>query len=365
MKAGRVCGGSDLAGRIGLGLCQALADSDTSPAADCDGYRHPHRDADRDPHQGPDAHTDTATITATPTPTACSVKGSVTRTPGLRMVQIPSAELAQSFPRKLTQSELSLKSVSMSIHPAGIDLAVQVGLEDGKVLTATGTMLPRAENDVVVLVPGEMHVEGAPDALAGALATAALKVMLQDPQFSRIALSSGRVLCVELQEGSLLIAELAYTPTPTNTPIPPKELATMFPANPVHGLRSLAQAGAAIEPMPTYDFETKALLGLDGRISFPPGSSGSVADLLLRFLDPVLTQGMVQRRSGVGAGREEYCNCIKGLKLGDLVADVCWSAGREEGNALRGEIYTRLSVIRPRVAAQFAEIEADYNRLRP
>jgi hypothetical protein len=281
------------------------------------------------------------------------------------MVQISNAELAQSFPKRFTQSGLLLKGASMSIHTSGIDLAVQVGLEDGTVLTATGTMLPKAENNVVVLVPGEMHVEGAPDALTGALATAALKVMLQDPQFSRIALSSGRVLCVELQEGSLLIAERAHTPTPTNTPIPPKELATMFPANPVHGLRSLARAGAAIEPLPTYDFETKALLGLDGRISFPPGSSGSVADLLLRFLDPVLTQGMVQRRSDAGAGSEEYCNCIRGLKLGDLLADVCWSVGKEHAKPLRGEIYTRLPVIRPRVAAQFAEIEADYNRLRP
>ena len=309
--------------------------------------------------------TPTATVTAAPTPTACSVKVAVSSTPGLRMVQITNAELAQSFPKKLTQSGLSLKGVSMSIHPSGLDVAVQVALEDGKVLTATGTMLPRAENDVVVLMAGEMRVEGALDALTAALATAALKVLLQDPEWSRITLASGRVLCVELREGLLVIAELAYTPTPTNTPIPPKALATLFPANPVYGLQSLAQAGAKIVPLARWGGFIKILVRLDGRMEFPPGSSGSVPDLLSQFLDPVLTRGMVLRRSDPDAGVEEYCNFVTDVKLGDLVADLCWSAGRQGAHNLRGEIYARLHLPQASQAPQFAEIEAEYNRLRP
>ncbi len=308
--------------------------------------------------------TPTATITLTPSPTMCSVGRVVTSTPGLRLVEISSKELAQSLPKQLSVQGVSLKGASMAIHSAVIDVVVRVALEGGTVLTATGTMLARAEQNSVLLVPGEMRVEGAPDPLTEALATAVLRGMLQDPQWTHMAMPSGRILCVETQEDHLLIALLPHTPTPTNTPIPPRALATMFPSNPVYGLQSLAGAGAVIKPVPSYDFETKVLMGLEAHISFPSNDHASVPDLLLRSLDPILTQGMVLRRKDEGAGIEEYCNCTMDVKLGDQSMDICWSAGRYGSEGTYGKIYTRLHIIRPRVAGPFYEIESDVNRLR-
>jgi hypothetical protein len=291
-----------------------------------------------------------------------------TSVPGVRVVKISNQELAQSLPKKLDQPGVTLKGASLGIHATGIDVIVRVALEGGTVLTATGTLYPRAETGAVLLVPGEMRVEGAPDPLTWALATALLQAILQDPQLSHMAMPSGRALCVELQEGALWVAELSYTPTPTNTPIPPKALATLFPENPVYGLRSLARTEAVITtyPIDVYDRATgtSVLLGLEASIAFPKGFNGSVRDLLLKSLEPVLTQGMVLRSKDEGIGAEEYCNCVRDVKLGDQIADICWAAGRSSSTGAYGSIYTRLHVAGARVAKPFYDIEADVTRLR-
>lgn len=313
--------------------------------------------------------TPTPTITLTPTTTPCSVSGMATSVPGVRVLKISNQELAQSLPKKLDQPGATLKGASLGIHATGIDVIVRVALEGGTVLTATGTLHPRTETGAVLLVPGEMRVEGAPDPLTQALATALLQAMLQDPQLSHMAMPSGRALCVELQEGSLWVAELPYTPTPTNTPIPPKALATLFPENPVYGLRSLAKGGAVIttHAEEVYDMQTgiSTLVGLQASISFPTGLGGSFHDLLLRTLEPVLTQGMVLRHKDEGKGAEEYCNCIRDVKLGDHIADICWVAGKGSPAGTYGDIHTRLHVAGARVSQAFYDIEADVNRLRP
>ena len=311
----------------------------------------------------------TPTITLTPTPTPCLVGAMATSVPGVRVVKISNQELAQSLPKKLDQPGVTLKGASLGIHATGIDVIVRVALEGGTVLTATGTLHPRSETGAVLLMPGEMRVEGAPDPMMRELATALLQAMLQDPQLSHMAMPSGRALCVELQEGALWVAELPYTPTPTNTPIPPKALATLFPENPVYALRSLARAGAVIttHTEDVYDMQTgtSALVGVQASISFPTGLGGSFYDLLLRTLEPVLTQGMVLRHKDEGAGTEEYCNCIRDVKLGDLIADICWVAGKGSPAGTYGDIHTRLHVAGARVAKAFYDIEADVNRLRP
>jgi hypothetical protein len=135
----------------------------------------------------------------------------------------------------------------------------------------------------------------------------------------------------------------------------------MFPDNTVYGLRSLFRAGADVLPEAANDRDTGLLLGLQGTVSFPATHRGPPRQLLLDTLEPILTDGMVLRKQGEGL--EEYCNCVMGLRLGNLMADVCWVGGKyPEG--FRGEVFTRLGVIGPRVSPQFFELLSDWQRLR-
>lgn len=308
------------------------------------------------------ASTPTATFTPTytATPTKCSVAHAVTATPGIQAVEISSKELAKQLPKSINQQGVSLKSVSTTIHPEGIYFQACVELTGIGALTATATMSARAEEDVIVLSSEDLVVEGAPDATMEALARALFQRLLEDPQWTRVPLPYGRAHCVELQEGYLVIAVLWHTPTPTNTPIPPQALATMFPSNPVYGLISLAKAGASITPHASYDRDTNFLLGLDGTISFPEDYRGSVTNLLLQSLDSRLTNGMVLRNQGENL--EEYCNCVMGLRLGEMTADICWYAGKYP-DGLHGKIFTRLGVIGARVSPEFYRILEDFQRL--
>ncbi|MGB9880517.1 MAG: hypothetical protein ACPLRM_07125, partial [Anaerolineae bacterium] len=293
-------------------------------------------------------------------PTKCSVEHAVTATPGLRTVEISDKELAKQLPKSIKQEGVSLLGVSTAIHPEGIYFQARVELTGVGVLTTTATMFARAEEGAVVLFPEDLAVEGAPDAVTQALATALFQRMMEDPQWTRVPLPYGQAYCVELREGHLRIAVLWNTPTPTHTPIPPQALATMFPANPVYGLLSLAKGGAAITPHASYDRDTNFLLGLDGTISFPKDYRGPVYDLLLQTLDARLTNGMVLRDKG--DNREEYCNCVMGLRLGNMIADVCWRAGKYP-DGLHGEIFTRLGVIGARVSPEFYRTLDDFQRL--
>lgn len=308
--------------------------------------------------------TPTPTVTYTPTytatPTKCSVEHAVSATPGIRIVEISNKELAKQLPKSINQQGVSLQSVSTTIHPEGIYFQACVELTGAGVLTATATMSARAEEDVIVLSPGDLTVEGAPDAITKGLALALFQRLLEDPQWTRVPLPYGRAHCVELQEGYLLIAVLWHTPTPTNTPIPPQALATMFPSNPVYGLISMAKAGASITPHASHDRDTNFLLGLDGTIYFPKDYRGSVSNLLLQSLDSRLTTGMVLRNQGENL--EEYCNCVMGLRLGNMIADVCWRAGKYP-DGLHGEIFTRLGVIGARVSPEFYRTLEDFQRL--
>lgn len=304
-----------------------------------------------------------ATFTPAPsaTPTQCLIEHILTATPGIRLVEISSKELAKQLPKSINQPGVSLQGVYTTICPEGIYFQARVELTGVGVLTATATMLTRAEEGAVLLIPEGLEVEGAPDAITRALVMAFFQRLMEDPQWTRVSLPYGRALCVEPKEGYLRIAVLWHTPTPTHTPIPPKALATMFPSNPVYGLMSLARAGAAITPHTSHDRDTNVLLGLDGTISFPKGYRGSVHNLLLETLDPLLTNGMILRDKKEDL--EEYCNCITGAKLGDLTADICWCAG-QYADGTHGEIFTRLSIIKPRVSPQFYQILSDVERLR-
>jgi hypothetical protein len=304
-------------------------------------------------------------MTPTPSPTAtatpCSVQSVLTASPGLRLVEISNKELAQQFPKGIGQQGITLQSLSTTIHPDGILLQARVKLEEIGVVTATTTMLAKAEQEALWLTPGAVQVEGAPDPLTQALATTLFQQLMADPQWTRIGLSYGRPVCVELQEGRLILAVLWHTPTPTNTPIPPKALATMFPDNPVHGLRSLFRAGADVTTQPINDFETKVLLGLNGIITFPPGYRGTVRQMLLDTMEPLLTNGMVLREQKEGV--EDYCTCVMGVKLGNLMADICWHAGKQ-ADGIYGRVFTRLGVIKPRVSPEFYQLLSDFQRLR-
>jgi hypothetical protein len=135
----------------------------------------------------------------------------------------------------------------------------------------------------------------------------------------------------------------------------------MFPDNPVHGLRSLFRAGADLVPHATHDFDTKVLLGLDGTITFPTGYRGTVRQMLLDTMEPLLTNGMVLREQKEGI--EDYCNCVMGVKLGNVMADVCWHGGKYT-DGIYGEVFTRLGIIKPRVSPQFYQLLSDFERLR-
>jgi hypothetical protein len=304
-------------------------------------------------------------MTPTPAPTAtatpCSVQSVLTASPGLRLVEISNKELAQQFPKGIGQQGITLQSLSTTIHPDGILLQARVKLEEIGVVTATTTMLAKAEEGALWLTPGVMQVEGAPDPLTQALATTLFQQLMADPQWTRFGLSYGRPVCVELQEGRLLLAVLWHTPTPTNTPIPPKALATMFPDNPVHGLRSLFRAGADLIPHEITDFQTQMRVGLDGAITFPPGYRGTVQQMLLDTMEPVLTNGMVLREQKEGT--EDYINCVMGIRLGNLTADVCWHAGKYP-DGVYGRLFTQLGIIKPRVSPEFYQLLSDFQRLR-
>jgi hypothetical protein len=311
-------------------------------------------------------YTPTETTIPTPSPTAtptpCSVQSELTASPGLRLVEISNQELAQQFPEgTFGQQGITLEGLSTTIHPDGILLQAQIALEGVGVLTATTTLSARAQEGALWLTPGAVQVEGAPDALTQALAAAALQQLMADPEWTRIGLPYGRPVCVELEEGRLRLAVLWHTPTPTNTPIPPKALATMFPDNPVHGLRSLFRAGADVTTLPVNDFDTKALLGLDGTITFPAGYRGTVWQMLMDTMEPVLTNGMVLREQTEVI--EDYVNCVMGVKLGNLMADICWHAGKY-ADGIYGQVFTRLAIIKPRVSPEFYQLLSDYERLR-
>lgn len=304
-----------------------------------------------------------ATFTPAPTatPTQCLVEHIVTATPGIRLVEISSKELAMQLPKSINQQGISLKEISTAIHSDGIDFQARVELTGVGILTATATMFARAEEGAVFLLPEDIKIEEAPDATTQSVATLLFQRLLEDPQWIRVSLPYGHAYCVELREGYMRLAVLWHTPTPTHTSIPPKALATMFPSNPIYGLRSLARAGAAITPQASHDRETNLLLGLDGTISFPTDYRGSVHNLLLETLDPLLTNGMVLRDKREGL--EEYCSCTMGVKLGDLTADICWCAGQYPDGTY-GRIFTRLGIINPRVSPQFYQILSDVERLR-
>ena len=304
--------------------------------------------------------TATFTLTPTATPTKCSVEYAVTATPGIRVVEISEKELAKQLPKSIDQQGVSLRGVSITIYSESISFQARVELTGVGILTATATMFARAEEGAIVLFPEDLAVEGAPDSTTRALATALFQRLVQDPQWTRVTLPYGHADCVELREGYLLIAVLWNTPTPTHTPSPPKALATLFPANPVYGLMSLARAGAAITPHAFHDRDTNLLLGLNGTISFPQGYRGAVQDLLLETLDAVLTRGMVLRDKKENL--EEYCNCITGVRLGELAFDICWYAGKYP-DGLRGEIFTRPGVIGAKVSPEFYKTLDDFQRL--
>ncbi len=308
----------------------------------------------------------TRTSTPTPAPTAtatpCSVQSALTAGPGLRLVEITDQELARQLPRGAIQQGVTLEKVSTTIHPDGILLQARVKLEGMGVLTATTTMQARAEEDTLRLIPGAVRIEGVPEMMQ-ALAVTLFQQMMADPQWTRLSLPYGRPVCIELQEGRLRLAVLWHTPTPTNTPIPPKPLATMFPDNPVHGLRSLARAGADIVPheIRSGPLDGSVLLGLEGTITFPAGYRGTVRQMLLDTLEPLLTNGMVLREQKEGT--EEYINCIAGVRLGDQTADVCWRAGQYP-DGTTGRLFTQLAVIKPKVATEFYQLLSDFQRLR-
>jgi hypothetical protein len=310
--------------------------------------------------------TPTETLTPTPSPTAtatpCSVESVLAASPGLRLVEISNKELAQQFPKgTFAQQGVTLQSLSTTIHPEGILLQARVKLEGMGILTATTTMLARAEEEALRLTPGPVQIEGVPDPLMQALAATLFQQYMADPQWTRLSLPYGRPVCVELQEGRLRLAVLWHTPTPTNTPIPPKALATMFPDNPVHGLRSLFRAGADFVPHEMRDSQTQLLVGLYGTINFPPTYRGPVREMLLDTMEPLLTNGMVPREQKEGI--EEYINCIMGAKLGDLTADVCWRAGKYPDGTY-GQLFTQLGIIKPRVSPEFYQLLSDFQRLR-
>ena len=240
-------------------------------------------------------------------------------------------------------------------------LQARVKVEGAGVLTATTTLLAKVEEAALALTPGPVQVEAAPDPLTEALAVTIFQQLMADPQWTRMALPYGRPVCVELQEGRLRLAVLWHTPTPTNTPIPPKALATMFPDNPVHGLRSLFRAGAALIAHETSDPQTQLRVGLDGTITFPPAYRGTVRQMLLDTMEPLLTNGMVLREQNEAA--EGYVNCVMGVKLGDLLADVCWRAGKYP-DGIYGRVFTRLGIIKPRVSPEFYQLLSDFERLR-
>lgn len=289
------------------------------------------------------------------------MESALTALPAVRLVKVTSKELAQQLPKAVNLQGVTLQSLATTIHPEGIYFEVRVKLEAIGVLTATTTMSARTEGDGLVLSPGEIEILGAQDPLTKALAKTAFEGLLADPQWTHMVLPYGRAQCLELKEGYLELAVLWHTPTPTNTPIPPKALATMFPDNPVYGLRSLFRKGADVVPDAFNDRDTGLLLGLKGTVSFPGTHPGPARLLLLDTLEPVLTDGMVLRQQSDGV--EEYCNCVMGLRLGNLVADVCWVGGKyPEGYG--GEIFTRLGIMGARVAPQFFQIQSDWQRLR-
>jgi hypothetical protein len=286
----------------------------------------------------------------------------LTASPGLRLVEISNKELAQQFPKgTFGQQGITLQGLSTTIHSDGIVLQAGVELEAVGVLTATTTLSARVEEGRLWLTPGAVEIEGATDSLTEALAATIFQQLMADPQWTRIGLPYGRPVCVELQEGRLLLAVLWHTPTPTNTPIPPKALATMFPDNPVHGLRSLFRAGADVITHSVNEFDTQALLGLDGTITFPAGYGGSVSQMLLDTMEPLLTNGMVLREQKEGV--EDYCNCVMAVKLGNLMADICWHAGKQ-ADGIYGRVFTRLGVTKARVSPEFYQLLSDFERLR-
>lgn len=285
----------------------------------------------------------------------------LTALPGVRLVQVSSKDLAQQLPKTVDLQGVTLQSLSTTIHPEGIDFGVRVKLEGIGVLTATTTMSARVEGDVLLLSPGEIEIVGTQDPLTRALAMTAFGGLLANQQWTQVVLPYGRAQCLELKEGYLDLAVLWHTPTPTNTPIPPKALATMFPENAVYALRSLFRAGAGVVPRESNDRDTGLLPGLQGTITFPATHRGQARQLLLDSLEPILTDGIVLRQQGEGL--EEYCSCTMGLKLGNLMADVCWYGGKyPEG--FKGEIFTRLEVLGARVSPQFYQILSDWQRLR-
>ena len=305
--------------------------------------------------------TTTPTPSSTPTPTPCNVQSALAASPGLRLVEISNKELAQQFPKGISQQGITLQGLSTTIHPEGILLQARIKLEGMGVLTATTTMSARAEEETLLLTPGPVEVAGAADSVAQALARALFQQFMADPQWTRLALPYGRPACLELQEGRLRLAVLWHTPTPTHTPIPPKALATMFPLNAVYGFRSLVTPPAVIRETARYDFGL--LVWLEGRIELPQDYGGLVQDLLRKTIVPMLSEGMVVRRKEADGQVEEYCGCAAGIKLGDVTADICWYAGRYP-DGLHGRMYTRLAVPGARVPNQFTEILSDFERLR-
>ena len=306
-------------------------------------------------------HTTTPTPSRTATPTPCSVQSVLTASPGLRLVEISNKELAQQFPKGISQQGITLQGLSTTIHPEGILLQARIKLGEMGVLTATTTLSARAEEATLLLTPGPVEIAGAADSVAQALARALFQQLMSDPQWTRMVLPYGRPACVELQEGKLRLAVLWHTPTPTHTPIPPKALATMFPFNAIYGFRNLVSAPAVIREISYYDFGL--LVRLEGRIELPQDYGGSLQGLLLKTIAPVLSEGMVLRRKEADGQVEEYCGCAAGVRLGDATADICWAAGKY-ADGLRGGIYTRLAGSSARVPDQFYAILSDFERLR-
>ena len=137
----------------------------------------------------------------------------------------------------------------------------------------------------------------------------------------------------------------------------------MFPDNPVHGLRSLFRAGADLIPheIRSGPLEGSVLMGLEGTIAFPPAYRGTVRQMLLDTMEPGLTNGMVLREQKEGT--EEYLNCVKGVKLGDVTADLCWRAGKYPDGAY-GRLFTQLWIIKPKVSPEYYQLLSDWERLR-
>jgi hypothetical protein len=283
--------------------------------------------------------------------------------PGVQVLKISAQELVRQFPKSLSQIGVTLESVNTRIHSGGVEVSARIELEGHGVLTATAQTVVKAEDYALTLLVEDLHIAGAPDPLTEALAIAVFQQIMQDPQWTHIALPSGRILCAETSENLLLIAMLPYTPTPTNTPIPPQALATMFPDNPAYALMSLAGAGGRIVVNAINDRDTGMVLGLDGRIVFPDSYRGSVQDLLLQTLHPRLTDGMVLLQHNADQRIEVYGNCVGGVTLGDMSGDICWAAGSYT-NTSEGRIYTRLNVINPRVSGEFYAILSAVEQLR-